>query len=63
MTKTRVALPQFWEYLESELDKVLGRHRLHGSRRDFGTTPEHDVEGEHWFASGVDQLAEGDEES
>lgn len=57
----RVALPHFWEYLEKELDIILGGHRVDDVRRELGAgcDEHHDTEGAAWFEGGVDRL-EGD---
>jgi len=48
----RKALPQFWRYLEEELDAILGGHRLDDTRRDYGVSlADVDTEGASWFAS------------
>lgn len=59
--RKRVALPHFWEYLEKELDELLGGNRLDDVRRHLGAgdSSSHDCEGTQWFESGLDRV-EGD---
>lgn len=52
----RVALPQFWEYIDAQLDACLGGHRLDAHRRELGATPQHDTEGTQWFGDYPDEL-------
>lgn len=48
----RSATSLFWEYVEHELDQILGGHRVDDARRAYGANdalPDVDTEGDAWF--------------
>lgn len=43
-------IDNLWSYIFDELEQILGDERNDGARRDYGTYPSLDAEGETWFA-------------
>jgi len=54
--KKRVALHTFWEYIEHELEELLGSERTSHARRVYGTDEHVDTEGEVFCADIGEEL-------